>query len=105
MGSEVEDDHGQWDIMVMVKFAFIKIRRNKLVRKTALQSGSVLGGWVQELVMAWVRQHSAPNVVGARKLKALIFYTISALLYEKRSLCVFSHSWGGGLRGNVRCSS
>ena len=26
--------------------------------------------------MAWIRQYSAPNVVGARKLKALFFYTI-----------------------------
>jgi len=34
--------------------------------------------------MAGVRQHSAPNVVGARKLKALLFYT------QKRSLYVFS---------------
>jgi len=34
------------------------------------------GGW---WVMAWVRRlrpYSAPNVVGARKPKALIFYTI-----------------------------
>ena len=40
--------------------------------------------------MVWVRQYSAPNVVGARKLKALIFNTINPLLYEKRSLCVFA---------------
>ena len=40
-------------------------------------------------VMAWVRQYSAPNVVGARKLATLIFYTINPLLYEKRPLCVF----------------
>ena len=39
--------------------------------------------------MAWVRQYSAPNVVGARKLKTLIFYTINPLLCEKRPLCVF----------------
>jgi len=39
--------------------------------------------------MAWVRQYSAPNVVGARKLTALIIYTINPLLYGKRSLCVF----------------
>jgi len=39
--------------------------------------------------MALVVQYFAPNVVGARKLKALIFYTINALLYEKRPLCVF----------------
>ena len=36
--------------------------------------------------MACVR----PNVVGARKRKALIFYMINQLLYEKRSLCVLS---------------
>ena len=52
-------------------------------RETALQGGSVLGGW---WVIAWVRQYSAPNVVGARKLKALIFYTISPLLYEQEAL-------------------
>jgi len=46
--------------------------------------------------MAWVRQYSASNVVGARKLKA--FYTINPLLYEKRPLCVFEPSLGGGLR-------
>ena len=34
--------------------------------------------------MAWVTQYSAPNVVGARKLKALI----NPLLYKKRSLAV-----------------
>jgi len=33
--------------------------------------------------MAWVKEYSAPNVVGARKLKALIFYTINPLLYKK----------------------
>jgi len=41
--------------------------------------------------MAWVR----PNVVGNRKLKAFIFYTINPLLYEKRSLCVFKLLFGG----------
>jgi len=46
-------------------------------------------------MMAWVRQYSAPNVVGARKLKALIFYTVNPLLYEKRSLCVFKPLFGG----------
>ena len=45
--------------------------------------------------MAWVRQYSAPNVVGARKLKALIFYTINPHLYEKRSLCVFEPLFRG----------
>ena len=47
--------------------------------------------------MAWVRQYSASNVVGARKLKALIFYTINPLLYDKLSLCVFEPSLGRGL--------
>ena len=45
--------------------------------------------------MAWVRQYSAPNVVGAIKLQALIFYTINPLLYEKRPLCVFELLFGG----------
>ena len=45
--------------------------------------------------MDWIRQYSAPNVVGARKLKALMFYTINPLLYEKRSLCVFEPLFGG----------
>ena len=45
--------------------------------------------------MAWVRQYSAPNVVGARKLKALIFYTTNPLLYDKRPLCVFEPLFGG----------
>ena len=44
--------------------------------------------------MAWVRQYSAPNVVGARKLKALIFYTINPLLDEKLSLCVIEPLFG-----------
>jgi len=35
------------------------------------------------------------NVVGARELKALIFYTINLLLYEKRSHCVFELLFGG----------
>ena len=47
-------------------------------------------------MMAWVRQYSAPNVVGARKLKALIFYTINPLLYDKRSVCVSEPLFGGG---------
>ena len=46
--------------------------------------------------MEWVRQYSAPNVVGDRKLKALIFYTINPLLYKKRSLCVFVPLFGLG---------
>jgi len=45
--------------------------------------------------MAWVRQYSAPNVVGAIKLQALIFYTINPLLYDKRSLCMFEPLSGG----------
>ena len=41
--------------------------------------------------MAWVRQYSAPNVVGDGKLKALISYTINPL-------CVFEPLFGlGGL--------
>jgi len=45
--------------------------------------------------MAWVRQYSASNVVGDRKLKVLNFYTIQPLLYEKQSLCVFEPLFGG----------
>jgi len=41
------------------------------------------------------RKYSASNVVGVRKLKALIFYTINPLLYEKRSICVFELLFGG----------
>jgi len=51
-----------------------------------LQGGSVLGGW---WVMTWVRQYSALNIVGARKLKAFIYYTVNPFFYEKWSLCVF----------------
>jgi len=47
--------------------------------------------------MAWVRQYSAPNVVGARKLKAMIFYAVNPLLYEIRPLCVFEPLFGEGL--------
>ena len=41
--------------------------------------------------MAWSDNtlQSAPNVVGDRKLKALIFYTINPLLIRKMALCVF----------------
>ena len=39
--------------------------------------------------MAWVRQYSAPNVVGARKLKAMIFYTINPVLDEKTAILRF----------------
>ena len=50
-------------------------------RETTLQVVSVLDGWS---VMAWVRQYSAPNDVGDRKLKAV--------------LCVFEPLFGmGGL--------
>ena len=45
--------------------------------------------------MAWVRKYSASNVVGARKLKASIFYTINPLLYKKQPLCVFEPLFGG----------
>ena len=45
--------------------------------------------------MAGITQYSAPNVVGARKLKALIFDTINQLLYEKRPLCVFEPLFEG----------
>ena len=41
------------------------------------------------------RVYFAPNVVGTRKLKALIIYTINPLLYEKRSLCVVEPLFGG----------
>jgi len=39
--------------------------------------------------MARVRQYYAPNVVGARKPKALIFYTINPLLYKKTATLRF----------------
>ena len=41
---------------------------------------------------------AAPNVAGARKLKAVIFYTINPLLYEKRPLCVFGSTYAVHLR-------
>ena len=70
-------------------------------------AGWVSFGWVVGDVVdsEWVRQYSTVNVVGARKLKALVFYTMNPLLYEKRSLCVLSSSLGEGVRGNVCCSS
>ena len=47
--------------------------------------------------MAWVRQYSArTNVVGARKLKALIFYTINPLLYENGHFAFLGPLWGLG---------
>ena len=52
--------------------------------------------------MAWVRQYSAPNVVGARKLKAFIFYTINPLYTKNGHFAFWAPLWG--LRGNVRCS-
>ena len=63
-----------------------------------------MGGWVVGDGRAWVRQYSAPNVVGVlgdRKLKALIFYTINPLLIRKMAiLCVFEPPlWG--LRRNA----
>ena len=63
-----------------------------VAEKPRCRGGSVLGEW---WVMEWVRQYSAPNVVGVRKLKALIFYTINPLSYDKRSLCVFEPVFGG----------
>ena len=39
------------------------------------------------------RRYFAPNVVGARKLKALI--TINPLLYEKRPRCAIKSLYGG----------
>ena len=56
-----------------------------------------MGRW---WVVAWVEQ-PAPNVVGARKIKAWIFYTMNPLLYEKRPLCVLGPSLGEGFGGNV----
>jgi len=47
--------------------------------------------------MAWVRQYSAPNVVGARKLKALIFYTINPLDMENSHFVFFFEPLFGGL--------
>ena len=44
------------------------------------------------------RLYFAPNVVGSGKLKALIFYAINPLVYEKRSLCAFEPLFGGRLR-------
>ena len=41
------------------------------------------------------RKYSASNVVGVRKLKAFIFYTINPLVSEKQSLCVFEALVGG----------
>ena len=65
-------------------------------------AGWVSFGWV--VGDGVVRQYSAPNVVGARRLKALIFYTINRLLHEQRSLLRFEPLFGW-LRGNVCCSS
>ena len=45
--------------------------------------------------MAWVRQYSAPNFADVKKLKALIFFTINPLLYEKRPLCGFDSLFVG----------
>jgi len=50
--------------------------------------------------MAWVRQYSAPNVVGARKLKALIFLDEKSTLMQKTVTLRFyapSFFWGGDL--------
>ena len=46
-------------------------------------------------VMTWVRQYSSvvtKNIVGARKLKAFIFYTINPLLYENGHFAFLSPS-------------
>ena len=51
-------------------------------------------GWVTFGQNISGRLYFAPNAVGARKLKTLIFYTINPLLYEKWSLCVFEPLWG-----------
>ena len=42
----------------------------------------------------WKTRYSAPNVVSARKLKALIFYMINPLLYKNRHFCVFEPPLG-----------
>ena len=55
----------------------IKTSSSAVAQKPRWRVGSVLGRW---WVMAWVRQYSAPNVAGARILKALMFYTINPLL-------------------------
>ena len=45
-------------------------------------------------MIVWVRQYSAPNAVGARKLKALIFYTTNRLLYKSGHFAFLSPSLG-----------
>ena len=45
--------------------------------------------------MAWVRPYFAPNLVGARKLKALIFCTINPPLNENGHFAFLSPSLGG----------
>jgi len=59
-------------------------------------------GWVSFGQNISGRLYFAANVVGDRKLKTLIFYTINLLLYEKPPLCVFEPTLG--LRGNAHCS-
>ena len=69
---------------------------NECKQVAQLSQRNRAAGWVSfGRVMAWIRQYSAPNVVGAWKLKALLFYTINPLSYEKRSLCVFEPLFRG----------
>ena len=55
-------------------------------------AGWVSFGWV---VGDGVGQTILCTIVSVRKLKALIFYTINPLLYEKRSLCIMNPSLEG----------
>ena len=82
------------------KYRIIRAKARRTIQVAQLSqrnraAGCVSFGWV--VSMAWVKQYSAPNVIGARNLKALIFYTINPLLYKKRSLWVFEPilDWGG----------
>jgi len=53
-------------------------------------AGLVSFGWVVGDGVSQI----LPNVVSARKLKALIFCLINPLLHEKRSLCIFEPLFG-----------
>ena len=44
--------------------------------------------------MAWVRQYSEPNVVGARKLRALVFYIKSTFIRQTATMS-FEPLFGG----------
>jgi len=46
-------------------------------------------------LMALARQYSAPNVVGARKLKALICCTINHFYMKSGHFCIFEPLFGG----------